>query len=151
MSNYPTLNQLDNRLATIFANTPVDKRPEQMPLDPNEAAEWWRNILEPPDQFSAPQRYTIHGKDSENAYGFKWPYAETTTRFLKKFLHLPKPHQNTILAAREDKIFWRGDDIDFFMMVIDKTMIMREMGVEKHKKRFFNKLRNYTKDQKIDV
>jgi hypothetical protein len=48
----------------------------------------------------------------------------------KKYLSLPEHDRRYIDAAREDGIHWRGEDIDFFHKLVEKTMLWRDMSEE---------------------
>ena len=61
------------------------------------------------------------------------PYHSRILYTLSIFLRLSVSDQRIVVAAREDGIFWRGDTIKFFMLVIDETQRMRKIGVENYR------------------
>jgi hypothetical protein len=42
--------------------------------------------------------------------------------------------QQLVVAAREDGIFWRGDDYPAFVCVIDETEKMRNLGLIEYRR-----------------
>lgn len=133
MSMAPTKQQVWDDLARIIAAMPENRKNPKMLKAPMDAAHWWTNIIERPNQYDAPRK--IHVRDIDQSESWRWPYHENTIHLFKKFSAYPRAHQDTIIAAREDKIFWRGDEMCFFMQVIDETLKMRELGTEKYKKK----------------
>lgn len=47
-----------------------------------------------------------------------------------------------MVAAREDGIFWRGDELDNFYKIIDETEKMRTMGIAEYKRQALRSMRN---------
>lgn len=55
--------------------------------------------------------------------------------FLERKLARMKPsEQQFIRAAREDRVFWRGDDFEFFKLVYEQTMLMRSIEPDPYRK-----------------
>lgn len=117
------------------------KLPEFMPPSPHDAATWWIDMQEKPSQQDRPHKVSVVGDD-----GFRWicPYHLRISYTLRKFLFAMKEaEQRIIMAAREDGVFWRGDDMYFFMLVIDETQRMRKIGVEAYREESLKKLKNF--------
>lgn len=111
------------------------KWPQCMPHDPAEAARWWMGIVEPPKDYEKPRR--------KKAESTTWvtPYTDRVVYTLVKFFKLTTEEQETVVSCREDKVYWRGDDIDLLMRVYDETMEMRRIGVEAYRKKALSKMR----------
>ena len=114
--------------------------PLWLPQIPRDVALWWIDMQEPPSMpADAPRRVSMPGDE-----GQRWicPYHERIRHTLRKFLSLHEHDQKIIMAAREDKVFWRGDDMPFFMRVIDETVKMRKMGVEAYRIEALKKMKS---------
>ena len=59
--------------------------------------------------------------------GHAWPDAEMAKWAFTKFLSLPISDQDEVIAAREDGILYRGDDMDLFRLVCEEQQ-RREMA-----------------------
>ena len=92
--------------------------------------EWWLNMMEPPQPEETPRQVPLNSGE-----GSRWvcPYHSRILYTLSIFLRLSVSDQRIVVAAREDGIFWRGDTIKFFMLVIDETQRMRKIGVENYR------------------
>lgn len=132
-SGYPTLADVHTELAAILRR---HKAEHCLPPDPLDAARAWLTVIEKPKAGEQPQQYS----KGERVF-YRWPYAERAVYCLLRFLTLDERGQRLILAAREDEIFWRGDDLDFFRRVIDETFALRDMGVEAYRADASKKLR----------
>jgi len=54
--------------------------------------------------------------------------------YLERKLRTMKPsEQRFINADREDKVFWRGEDIEFCKLVYEETQRMRSIGVKAYR------------------
>ncbi|WP_435310659.1 hypothetical protein [Primorskyibacter sedentarius] len=128
-----TDDRLYQRLSDILENWQQQSRrwPVQMPRELCDAVPWWINMQEAAGKHETPYRKAVLGKDGELVWMF--PYIERLAYTLQQFLHMPHDAQKTIIAAREDSIFWRGDDMPFFTRVIHETLRMREIGLDAYK------------------
>ena len=121
--------------------------PSEMPLVPIEAAGWWMTMQEKPGSFDSPRRVPLMGGD-----GYRWecPYHRRLEYTLRKFMDMPPKDRRVIVAAREDGVYWRGDDMRFFVSLIGETTRMREMGIEHYRaeciKRMKHGIRHLTQD-----
>lgn len=113
--------------------------PYFMPTQPIEAARWWIEQQEPGKSDEAPRQVSIPGSDDAR----RWicPYHNRLVYTLWKFLHQPFADQKLILAAREDKIFWRGDEMKFFMLLIEEVSRMRKIGIDAYRNEALKKMK----------
>lgn len=112
----------------ILAEFPGEK-PAELHGDAMLRATWWVDyMLEGPSYPSErPQRTRVaEGKDGV-VEGLVEPYVVRVEHYLRKFLGLDDGYQRYILAAREDSIWWRGDDLEFFRIVVENSMRWREL------------------------
>lgn len=114
--------------------------PVFMPPVPIDAARWWIDQQELPKPEDRPRQVSVVGDE-----GVRWicPYHQRLCYTLAKFLTIPTADQRIILAAREENIFWRGDEMYFFMMVIDETQKMRKMGVAAYREEALKKMKTF--------
>ena len=106
--------------------------------------EWYLKLLEKHRPEEAPRK--VQAKSG--GFLWQWPYRDRVLFCLRKFKSLPEVEQQTIISARKDKIYWRGDDLDFFMRVIEETEKMREMGIDKYKAQAMKQLNGITRNGK---
>ena len=92
------------------------------------SVQWFLNLVESHQKLESPHVVTRAGKRV-----WDWPYETRVVHLLRTYLSLDVEFQQLIVAASEDNIYWRGDDIKFFMMVISEVDKMRAIGVEKYR------------------
>ena len=110
--------------------------------EPEKHVEWFINLLEPEKKDEHPKQVQVVGNNrDDNGYRWVWPYALRVKECLLKYLTLSDDDKKIVTAARADNIFWRGDDIKFFLDVIEETMIMRDIGVAEYRKRCIEKMK----------
>lgn len=63
------------------------------------------------------------GKDN----GLVWLYAERIVYLARKFISTADDFKKLIIDARRTKIFWRGDEYDFFTKVVTETILFRDL------------------------
>ena len=124
LSGAPTINDLKIELVDIMI--------ELKNKGDIDAAERFLQLLEPESRRDRPVKISVLGK-KDGGYRWAWDYSVHVKDCLRIFLTIPTTDQETIKAAREDNIFWRGDDVDQFMLIIDETMRMRDIGVEQYR------------------
>lgn len=122
--SWPTVSGLICELSSIIGR---HKLAGKLANDTDAAAHRWLDLIEKPNASEAPQKLS---NEKTGRVFFRWPYAERAVYCLLKYLALPAEFQKIIIAAREDGIYWRGDDFEFFRKVIDETITMRDMGRE---------------------
>jgi len=117
VSVQPSLQTLRGELSYILRNESFDET-------------WFRNLIEP-------QRHSerVQQVPTKTGQAWVWPYGNRVKHLLRDYLRADTKLQDVIKAAREDKIYWRGDTLDFFMTVIDETEKMRKVGVAAYRSR----------------
>ena len=114
----------------------------RIPRNADELAHWWVDRQSPPNErFDRPVQQPK--LDGSGMY-WKTPYIDRIRSTLIKFLSLDPGFQGLIIAAAEDKIFWRGDSREFFLSVIHEHEKMRKVGVEAYRSEALRKLRAVT-------
>ncbi len=104
--------------------------PSTVPANPASAVDWFIKLM--PGQKhneAARERSTLKGKKY-----WSWPYADRIKYLVRAFFNADQDAQNLIIAARHDRIEWRGDGLDFFANVIDETEQMQNMGIVGYRK-----------------
>jgi len=103
---------------------------------------WWLNLIEQQKSYEKPRKVSSNSsKPDKPVFHWVWPYAEKVKNLLIKYLQSDKKLQKLIQAAREDKIYWRGDDFDMFVNIINETELMRKIGIVEYKKQTKEKLK----------
>ena len=59
-----------------------------------------------------------------------WGYAVRVAIFARKFKSLTQAEQEYIIAANDEKIKWRGDDMEDFYRIVAATQDYRELSIE---------------------
>lgn len=135
---YPTLEDLDSDLAQIAGLVPTERRPAGMPPGPQDAARWLRShIFEPPQRDEAPKQITC--RDGSTIW--RWGYRDRCVVLARAFFALDAAAQSYILAAREDGIPWRGDDLPVFQRIVEEAMRMQEIGADAYRKEALARMR----------
>ena len=74
-------------------------------------------------------------RSDREAQRWECPWQRRLLAAFTTFVGLPLRHREIIAAAREDGIFWRGDEVTdaagnpgIFIRMYDETLTMREMG-----------------------
>ncbi len=118
--------QIDNdgpgRMPTVndFRNWFVDLMDE---LKADLKIDWFLGLVEPHQKEEAPRTSAVGGKRI-----WVWPYMARMEMLLRKYLSCDETFKQIIIGARADGIFWRGDDQEFFINVINETERMRKIG-----------------------
>jgi len=134
------------------------RRPQAMPPAPTDAARWWIDMQEKPAPHEAPHRHPVaasNGRDEKPKYRWITPYTDRLRDNLRIFLTLTHEQHRLIIAAREDDIYWRGDDVEHrnkyldgrtaFENVIYETERMRKIGVDAYKAEALQRMRKMTR------
>lgn len=129
----PTLNnfkaELERRLQKTSANFSVS---------------WFLKLIEPHKPEDAPHVMMILDKRI-----WRWPYEERVLYLLRTYLKCDIEFQQLIVAAREDNIYWHGENMKFFLTVINETEKMRSVGIEKYRKQAKQKMKAF--EQKVQA
>lgn len=112
---------------------------EMMPGTAQGIAAWWPTQQEQPTRFDTP---TLGNKKSGDGKYWRTPYIDRVGATLRQFFAAPEHFQTLILAAAEDNIFWRGEDIESFGVVIRETEQMRKIGVAEYRKQAMQKMKS---------
>lgn len=136
IDHYPTTHDADEAIAEAIGTIPEETRTAAgSPPAPIDAARWLRNhVLESPQREESPRR-TAKGE------GWVWPYIDRAALHGRMFYALSEIEQRYLLVAREDGIVWRGDDMEFFRLVVDEYMRMRDMGLDAYRAEAIRRLR----------
>ena len=121
----PDTESLIRDLIEILTATDKAKWPVAMPDEPQAAAEWFLWLIA--DQRPGEQQRQHMNRDGK--YYWRWPYADRARGMLHTFLRGDADLQRLVIAAREDEIFWRGEDYRTLLSIINETEAMREEGV----------------------
>lgn len=136
----PTIHGLESELAQIIESHLNSRRkayPQGVPRDSAEAVQWFTKLF-------AGQKHNEAVRQLSTRNGKKywiWPYADRLKYLTKKFFMAEQELRELIIAARQDRIEWRGDDFDFFVRVIDETEKMRGMGIDAYRKHAISEMR----------
>lgn len=125
--------------------------PSFLPENEYAVANWWQDMQEKPTALDKPHKVSVPGKDE---YRWESPYIRRLSQTLTKFLSLNENDQRLIIAAKEEGVYWRGDEINFFMKVVSETQRMRKMGVQKYREESIGKLKKFVskvKDKEADA
>lgn len=57
-----------------------------------------------------------------------WPYANRIIYLARCFLKLSEDHQKYIIDAAKQKIWWRGDNIENFRLIVEETVDFRQLS-----------------------
>jgi len=60
----------------------------------------------------------------------------------RKQWRMKPSEQRFIEAAREDRVFWRGDDLETFKLIYEETQRMRSMGAKGYRAKAMSGLKN---------
>jgi len=120
----PVLGDLKYQMLGILNVVTMDHPVHAMPTDGATATGWFLHLVEPEHRTERPKEQSLRKKDGGT---WLWPYAERIKYLLRKYLMAPLELQQLVVAAREDGIFWRGDDYPDFICVIDETEKMRDL------------------------
>ena len=106
--------------------------PSYIPQEPGEVVRWWIGMQEPRDgRFERPQQLPVVGKDK----AVRWysPYIERVVRNLLHFMQLGEKDQRYIIAAKQDKIYWRGESMKDFYNTVKEVECQRKVGTEAYR------------------
>lgn len=111
---------------------------DSIPRTPADVARWWPTLQERPCEIT--ERAQKMAKKDGSGVFWKTPYIDRIKFTLEKFLRLDSEFQELIIAAAEEKIFWRGEDRKFFLGVIRENDKM--MADQNYKKNVFRSMRS---------
>ena len=134
---YRSRETLEDDLTKFFAS----RMPEVRTLSPSPkgAAVRFLGLLEKPNDREVPQVVGVPGK--RDAQRILDPYYDRVWHCAKRFVRLPAGPQQTIIE-NAGRCPWRGDDVEFYVKVVEETDRMHEMGVEAYKAQAMAQLRS---------
>ena len=106
---------------------------------PRGAAKRFIGLMEPPHERELVQVVGVPGR--REAQRTIDPYYDRIWHCAKRFARLNPGAQQTIIDNARD-CPWRGDDIAFYVKVVEETERMREMGAEAYKAQAMAQLRS---------
>lgn len=146
--NPPVFDDLTNQIAETIR---ISRQSLKLATNPFEAAQQIIELFEKQANDEKVTLKTTLSKTGTVKKIFVWPYAERVKYLLLKFLSSDHRLQNLIVAAREDNIFWRGDEFDEFVTLIDQYEKMRSMPKGKYRKQSFREMRGFIESKTLDA
>lgn len=117
--------------------------PADVPRNPEELAQWWMRHQAPPIEHGpgSEEPRTLNcttDRRGDDGGSSRWycPYAERLKSTLAAFLMLSQKEREIVLAAADDGVFWRGDEVmrdagpGLFIVMYDEILRMRELGLK---------------------
>ena len=140
---------IENRLFDELSKIGLDRLPE-LPQHMPQAIEYWIKFNEPYDVYTEkPRLVPVQGKEDKARWML--PYLDRLVYTLRKFANLTsKDRQIVIAGVIEEKVPWRGDDLDFYLKVVDESLKMRKIGVDAYRKEAIKKMKAYFSGGKLD-
>lgn len=136
----PTPNDLENQLAETIR---ISRQSLKLASNPFDAARQIVNLFEKELPEEKLKLVTTKSKTGTDKKLYVWLYAERIKYLLIKFLGAGHKLQSLIVAAREDDIYWRGDEFDVFVSLITQYEKMRSMPKGKYRKQSFRQMLNF--------
>lgn len=145
-AGHPKSNDRPEQIEEVLAKIVLDhvrfrgRLPSFIPDNEYAVASWWQDMQEKPTSLDKPHKVSVPGKDE---YRWESPYVRRLSYTLSKFLSLNENDQRLIIAAKEEDVYWRGDDIDFFMNLVSETQRMRKIGIQKYREECIAKMKKF--------
>ena len=103
--------------------------------------EWWAAMQEPFDpRYEAARQVPVMGGDG---YRTEYPYHDRLTGTLWAYLRSAPDMRRLVVSARQDGHWWRGEERDVFLRVVNETERMREMGLDAYRVDALTKAREF--------
>jgi hypothetical protein len=127
---------MEERVAKAFQ--PIHRELADL-LHPNPtfASAAFIRLLEPPRETERPTTVAIRGGDRERVID---PYVDRVLQCARRFRALARGARETVVNGMRSGIPWRGDDIGFYLRVLDESERMTEMGVDSYRREAMAKL-----------
>jgi len=136
----PTFHGLEAELLGMIESHRKSTRkayPPSVPANPADAVQWFIKLMPGQKHNEAMrERSTLKGRKY-----WSWPYADRLKYLVRSFFAADVDLQNLVIAARQDRIEWRGDDLELFAKVIEETESMRNVGIEAYCKQAIAKMK----------
>lgn len=117
--------------------------PTPLPMSSREAAKWWLSTMQEPEVIGETRRI----QRGDSTY-WHLGYFTRTRQAMLNFLRLDRTQRETVIAAVEDGIPYRGDDWEVFLRIIRETEKMREIGVAEYRAKSLAAFRSLMQDGK---
>lgn len=117
-----TFDELQHEVAQALRETPAARWPAAAPRDPIIAARWLLCLLEPQQREEQPQQRTLR----DGSQIMVWPYWTRALRQARRFITLPAPAQQAIVAGVAQGVWWRGESVEDFQRVVAQAL--RDVG-----------------------
>lgn len=114
----------EERLVQIYTWWREKHRSEHIPLQPLEAARWWIDRQEAPNEWAERPERTYDKRG--NFSGWRTPYHDRVASNFRLFLALNEPQKAFVLDHIEQGIPWRGDSIERFKLIVAEHFKMME-------------------------
>ena len=95
--------------------------------------DYYQNLFEGQSKSSNTVNRTVNKKTGVTTtwrYEFNLEWGKSFRHLANKFQRLPKDFKNYILAAREDNVYWRGEELSHYASVYDETLLYRALSNE---------------------
>lgn len=125
----PTMNQFKQRFEKILTREGADF-----------TVDWFLNLVGQPNKIDGPR--LIRTKTGSH---WQWPYAERSIFLSRKFMKSAADFKKFIIAAREDGIFWRGDDPDEFYRIAGEIELFRTKDDSEYRQNAMTRMREFRK------
>ncbi|MGL4557899.1 MAG: hypothetical protein ACRCV5_10370 [Afipia sp.] len=113
-----TLDELEHEIVRVLRETPAARWPAAAPRDPHLAARWLLRLLEPQQREEQPQQRTLRDGSAITV----WPYWTRALCQARRFITLPAPVQQAIVAGVAQGVWWRGEAVEDFQRVVAQAL-----------------------------
>lgn len=107
--------------------------PKELPPSKDDAVKYLLGLFEPADEHWE-RPVTEVGRYSGEPHT-QYPYVDRVRYLTRKYIGATKDTRKLIAAAREDGVFWRGEDERTFAAVIHETMSYRQVSDDPEERR----------------
>lgn len=122
------------------------RRPKMFPVDNLEASNYWRQLMEPPNEHTEAIDW-VHTKSGGHWHA---PYIDRMVYTLKRFMAMTHVEQVFIIDGIENKNCpWRGDSIDMYKMILEEEQKMR-LDPGPYKEKAFSVLKGFRSRQEVN-
>ena len=114
-----------------FFNSSEIKWPLEVPRTLDAACGWFIKLAAPAKRSEKPRKVPLSGVT--NGVRWEYPYHTRLMMVCDRYFAATEDHRNFIQAAREDGVFWYGEDLPHFSKVYEETMKYNEMKEDEKK------------------
>lgn len=127
---------IEERVSRLFAAN-VRRLTRALGATPDAMAREFMNLLEQRSEKDEQARSIAKGEKVRTID----PYADRVLQYARRFIGFTTAEQETVITGMRDGVPWRGDDMEFYLRVVEETEAMREMGVAAYRQRALGMLR----------